>query len=413
MGCSANVLNIDILKESIDLIVGITDDTYQRCDRALDTCNRVVEETQNEENVSRGLLEAAKAVEAAKYAILAEAEAELAAAVAEEAAAVYSGNPVAAAAAAAKISRVTRRVAEAREEYEQAKQHWERLEQRYEMAVECVKEAQEMFETIQNAFHFSRREIERATEEGLTRLQWAYEDLSKYVSETAPEVLIETSEWRNWEPDEKKPVSPMTVHDRLNVSNAVLNSILVYLYATDIGFRNMDDGYRNEAKTTGNRDSVILKIRKNMAGRLAEETVIKAFSPLGERVETQERVYFDDGGYTKVDLIVRKLKQPLILGKGEGMGAREGADLAVEVKSGKKEYLYSQMSHMQKQAEGHTKLSCTVCTRDIKELSSEKEAELRKTMAEAGSPLLGMLPLKEELDAACIEFVLGEKKNVQ
>lgn len=96
------------------------------------------------------------------------------------------------------------------------------------------------------------------------------------------------------------------------------------------------------------------------------------------------------------------------------MGAREGSDFAVEVKSGKKEYLYDQISHMKKQAMGHKAcaLSCTVCTRDIKDLPPEKEQALRSAMEEVGSPLLGMLPRKEEIDQACFNFVFGDENCV-
>ena len=122
----------------------------------------------------------------------------------------------------------------------------------------------------------------------------------------------------------------------------------------------------------------------------------------------------EDGKYTKTDLILKDLKVPIILGKGEGRGAREGSDLAIEVKTGKSSYLYAQKGHMQFQSLGHldSKLSCTICSKDIKDLSTEKEEELRKAMNNSGSPLFGMLPYKEELDKVCIDFVFGEDKNV-
>lgn len=302
----------------------------------------------------------------------------------------------------------------AKEEYEQAKQHREALERRYELAVKCVNIAQEMLETVQMKFNYSESKIKITSEKGIYRLSMALEDLKKYLSEVAPEVLAEVQKWGEWKPDEKKPVSPKTLHDRLNVSDGVIKAILAYLYATDERFRESVNGYRQQALIEGKRDSVELKIRKNMTGRLCEEVVIRAFGPLGESVETQGRTYLDDGSYTKTDLIVKNLKAPLILGKGEGMGAREGGDLAIEVKSGKKEYIYSQKYHMQKQAIGHasSSVSCTVCTRDIKDLTPEKEEELRKAMIEVGSPLLGMLPPKAELDLACIRFVFGDEKSV-
>jgi hypothetical protein len=113
-------------------------------------------------------------------------------------------------------------------------------------------------------------------------------------------------------------------------------------------------------------------------------------------------------------LVVYGLKNPLILGRGEGMGAREGGSLAVEVKSGHCSYLYQQLNHMRLQAIGHKECdaSCVICTRDIRDLSPEKEFELRESLRKAGSPIIGMLPKKDELDIQCINFVKGKLKNV-
>ena len=71
---------------------------------------------------------------------------------------------------------------------------------------------------------------------------------------------------------------------------------------------------------------------------------------------------------------------------------------------------------MEKQAKGHSKcdISCTVCTRDITDLPPDKEDLLRTKLKEAGSPMMGMLPYKAQLDEDCIAFVKAkvEDKNV-
>jgi hypothetical protein len=38
-------------------------------------------------------------------------------------------------------------------------------------------------------------------------------------------------------------------------------------------------------------------------------------------------------------------------------------------------------------------------------LPLEKEKQLRETLHEAGSPLVGMLPRKNEIDESCIDFI--------
>ena len=192
-----------------------------------------------------------------------------------------------------------------------------------------------------------------------------------------------------------------------------MTAILYDKYAKDEKFFNLINNYRKGAETLS-KEEIITKLKKNLAGNLGEEIVIRAFAPYGKNVLTQERTVMEDGKYTKTDLILKDLKVPIILGKGEGRGAREGSDLAIEVKTGKSSYLYAQKGHMQFQSLGHLdrKLSCNICSKDIKDLSAEKEEELRNTMKNSGSPLFGMLPYKEELDKVCIDFVFGEDKNV-
>jgi hypothetical protein len=133
-----------------------------------------------------------------------------------------------------------------------------------------------------------------------------------------------------------------------------------------------------------------------------------ALSPLGGGIKTQGRTFVGDKGrYTKTDLLVTDLSIPVILGRGEGMGAPVGGSMAFEVKCGKADYLYSQKDHMVFQAEGHKQADahCTLCSRDIHNLPPDREKELRDTLREAGSPLVGMLPSKNEIDQSCIGFI--------
>jgi len=97
------------------------------------------------------------------------------------------------------------------------------------------------------------------------------------------------------------------------------------------------------------------------------------------------------------------------------MGASEGGSMAFEVKCGKADYLHSQKNHMMFQAEGHKHADahCTLCSRDIHDLPPEKERELRDTLREAGSPLVGMLPRKNEIDQSCLGFIRqGEEEKL-
>lgn len=415
MGNLASVFDIKALSEAISNIAEVSDEVEHSCSNEIAESTRVYDQTVEEEKISLSMLNAAKAVEAVALTNMMAKEAEVAMASAEEASAISSGNPILIAAASAKLAEAIGAFNEAKAKYDETKAHRERLEHRYELAVKCLNIATQMLETERLKFNSIQLNFKNTSSHGLYRLSMAKSDLEKYVARISPSVKSKVETWENWKPNKNEPVAPKQLHDRLNVDKGILQAILAYLYATDENFRNNVNSYRGQGAIPAYRSEVDKKIKKNMTGRLCEEIVIRAFEPMGERVETQGRTYLDDGSYTKTDLIVKNLKVPVILGRGEGMGAREGSDLAVEVKSGQANYLYAQKEHMQKQALGHrsSALSCTVCTRDIKNLSPEKEEELRVAMIEAGSPLLGMLPTKDELDNACINFVFGdEEKNV-
>lgn len=415
MGNLASVFDIKALTDAIANIHEISDDVERNCSDEIADSTRVYDQTVEEEKISLSMLNTAKAVEAVALANMVSKEAEVAMASAEEASAISSGNPILIAAASAKLAEAIGAFNEAKTKYDEAKVHRERLEHRYELAVKCLNIATQMLETEKMKFNFIQINFKNTSSSGIYRLSMAKSDLEKYVTRISPSVKSEVESWEDWKPEKNEPVAPKQLHDRLNVDKGILQAILAYLYATDENFRNNVNSYRKQGAVPAYRAEVDKKVKKNMAGRLCEEIVIRAFEPMGECVDTQGRTYLDDGSYTKTDLIVKNLKVPVILGRGEGMGAREGSDLAVEVKSGKANYLYAQKEHMKKQALGHksSALSCTVCTRDIKNLSPEKEEELRVAMIEAGSPLLGMLPTKDEIDNVCINFVFGDKeKNV-
>lgn len=410
---TANVFNIDTFLSTIKSLLNIECETKNQCAEGLNKAESIFQQTQEELKISNGLLDVARGIEAVKIGEKLAADARMAKALAEEAAAIYSGNPIAIAAATAEVAAASQELCCATEEYNKAREHRERLEHRVELAQRCVSIAEEMVSTMRLCFNYYQIKISKDILEGNGRLQNAYNDLKTYLSRRSPVVLQEVADFYKWEPEEKKPVTPDIVHDRLNASSSVTNAILEYLYVTDPKFRFSVDRLCAQLKNPENKANVEIKIKKNIVGRLCEELVTRSFSPLGEKVETQGIYYLENGTYTKADMILYGLKEPLILGRGEGMGTTAGGNLGIEVKSGKKEYIFEQLTHMEKQAKGHSQcdLSCTVCSRDIKDLPAEKEQLLRSRLREAGSPILGMLPRKAELDKDCIDFVKAKVEN--
>lgn len=384
---NSKVFSLDIFENTINEVKQIIDETDSISKEVISQCQKVLEETQSEEQNSRFLLEAAKVEEAMRL---------------SEVVSLTAGLP-----------ETAYELYRAEQEYEKAKARRERLERRYELAQKCVEIAIQNFEETNSIFNDTLNNINQKKDNGLFRINRAYEDLKKYLSTLNLVSLNKVTEYINYNYKEKIPVSPDEIFKRLNLSSVEMTAILYDKYAKDEKFFNLINSYRKEVETTS-KEEIITKLKKNLAGNLGEEIVIRAFAPYGKSVLTQERTVLEDGKYTKTDLILKDLRVPIILGKGEGMGAREGSDLAIEVKTGKSSYLYAQKEHMQFQSLGHldSKISCTICSKDIKDLCIEKEKELRSTMKNSGSPLFGMLPYKEELDKVCIDFVFGEDKNV-
>ena len=382
---STKVFSLDIFGSTINEINQLVDETDSISKEVLSQCQRVLEETHSEERNSRFLLEEARIEEGIRLA---------------EVITLTAGLP-----------ETAYELYQAEQEYETAKARRERLEKRYELAQKCVEIATQNFEETNSIFNSTLNNINQKKDNGLFRINRAYEDLKNYLNTLNSSSLNKVAEYINYSYKEKIPVKPDEIFKRLNLSSVEMTAILHDKYAKDEKFFNLINSYRKEAETLS-KEEIITKLKKNLAGNLGEEIVIRAFAPYGKNVLTQERTVMEDGKYTKTDLILKDLKVPIILGKG--IGAREGSDLAIEVKTGKSSYLYAQKEHMQFQSLGHldSKISCVICSKDIKDLSIEKEEELRNTMKESGSRILKMLPYKEELDKVCIDFVFGEDKNV-
>lgn len=270
---------------------------------------------------------------------------------------------------------------------------------------------------VQEAFCVSQKALLTSVEHQVSiaaaRLQRAQQALEQYLATHPSEAAF--AAWVHWTPTHGQPVTPKDIHDRLHISPERQRQLAQYLYSRDPVFRRKIDEYREKfgsARGRAEQAAVLMQASRGGSGDLAERMVKFAFSPIGT-VSTQDRRYFENGRYTKIDLVVKDLKNPVILGKGEGMGAPVGGSLAVEVKTGHSEYIYNQKDHMIFQAGGHQdcSTSITICSGDIHDLPEEKERELRNAMRDAGSPIVGMLPKKDDIDATIWNLISTEGKK--
>lgn len=302
---------------------------------------------------------------------------------------------------------------EAKAATEKAAENRQRMEHRVERAKQALSMVEHAFAQVQQECTSRMHEVSISIDTGKARLAAAQCALNAYLATNPPDARFH--EWLHWHPEQAKPITPDVIRDRLNLSSKQQRLLQDYLYDRCPSYRNTVDRYRVEwaaAKGDVERNMVNRKARIHMCGAYAEHLARHALAPLGGKIETQGRTLVgNDGRYTMTDLIVTDLRFPVVLGRGEGMGAPVGGSMAFEVKCGKADYLYAQKNHMLFQAEGHKQADahCTLCSRDIHDLPSEKEKELRDALRAAGSPLVGMMPAKNDIDHSCLAFIQPDK----
>lgn len=295
-------------------------------------------------------------------------------------------------------------------EFERATEHRQSMEQRVDLAKQAQTVAAQVAEHAQQECNARLAAVDQAIEIGAARVRAAQQALDAYLATNPPAARFHA--WLTWNPAlHGAPITPDTLRDRMNLSSEHRRMLQQYLYERNPAYRTQVDKYRKQwtaAQGDTERNILARKARIHLSGEFGEQIARHALAPLGGRIETQGRTFVGDNGrYTKTDLLVSDLRVPVILGRGEGMAAPVGGSMAFEVKCGKADYLYAQMDHMVFQAEGHKQAAaqCTLCSRDIHDLPPEKEKALRDALRAAGSPMVGMLPKKNEIDQSCLEFI--------
>ena len=291
-----------------------------------------------------------------------------------------------------------------------AKENHQQMKQRVEFAKQALAMAEQVVEQAQAECEGRLAAVSQSIDVATRRLSAAQQALNAYLATNPPAAQFHS--WLHWNPAQHSaPVTPDTLRDRMNLSTEQLRLFQDYLYDRNPNYRNLIDKLRGQwatAKGDVERNMVSRKTTRGMAGNFGEQLARHALAPLGGKIETQSRTVVGDGGkYTKTDLLITGLRVPVIFGRGANMWAPVGGALACELKCGKPDYLYKEKDHMVFQAAGHKQADarCTLVSRDIHDLPPEKEKDLRNTLREAGSPIVGMMPYKNEIDKSCLEFI--------
>jgi hypothetical protein len=326
-----------------------------------------------------------------------------------------SSEASAVASAGASVAAATAAVTQATQAYESAKEHRMLMEQRNEIAQRAASQTAQLEEVVRTECAVRLHACQGHEEQAHKRLSEAKSALDAYLATSPP--AAQFVGWLNWRPNKTAVIGPSEIGSRVNLSPEQQRLFLTYLTARDPMFSAKVAGYRKEFREcqgAAELHALQLKVRRNLAGDFAERLALQALQPLAEKATCQARTVFADGRYTKTDLLLENLRAPVILGRGEGMAAPAGKSIAVELKCGQARYLFDEKDHMVYQAAGHraAAASMTICSKDVHDLSAQEEDELRSALREAGSPLIGMLPRKEDIDKACWDAVVqGEETS--
>ena len=412
MDTIVNVKSIDELNVSSQELEQVQSETVYASEDIMKMISIMVTDAEKELAISNVMLNEARAREALALVELVTAEAELAAASAELAAASASGNPFAIDEATARLTDAQIRFSNAQSKYNEAVQHRERMEQRVELCERALNQANILYDNTDSICHNRISQIDDIIQRGICALRDAYETLDRYRMMTT---TVQRKEYATWkkadreDSEKEKPIMPTDIISRLNPSKSVMLAILAETAVLDYGFGQMIDQLRKE-NLQGENAKALLSIRQHVSGRLAEEIVKKAFAPYGV-IQNQARKELEES-YTIVDILLINANNVIILNRG--LRVPKGGSLGIEVKTGNKKYLQGQKRHLvETQIPGHAgcDVSCVLMSRDIHALSPTAEQELRNAIANSGSRVLAMLPMKEILDDVCIEFVFGVQQG--
>lgn len=297
------------------------------------------------------------------------------------------------------------------QKYDTLKELYGTAESHLESAKEIVNSVCNHLDNYKTSQFAALSSIKKEIAEIKVRVTNAKEALYSYLSTNPPAKTFE--KWIHWSPDTSKPVTPQIIHDRLNISKTTLKLFSDYLYQRDGVYHDHIENYRKEFSTANGdaeKRALLIQASRGLTGEFAEKLVCHALHQLG-KITTQDRTYFEDGKYTKTDLIIRDLRVPIILGKGNGRFSPVGGSVAIEIKTGKPMYIYTQKNHMSFQSGGHKSASAgiIICSKDINELDKEKQDELRTALNDSGSPIVGMLPSKDELNGIIWSTICNHK----
>ncbi|MBU0684579.1 MAG: hypothetical protein KJ653_01845, partial [Candidatus Thermoplasmatota archaeon] len=160
------------------------------------------------------------------------------------------------------------------DEHQSAKEHRMHMEQRLELTHRAALRVAHLEEAVQAESALRLGAVQAFADTGHVRLSQAREALESYLMEDP--VAAQFATWVYWSPSKSALVSPGDLSLRMSLSSEQQRHFVAYLADRDPAFRSTLAGYKEElSKCQGaaERHAVQLKVRRNLAGSVAERMV--------------------------------------------------------------------------------------------------------------------------------------------
>ena len=141
---------------------------------------------------------------------------------------------------------------------------------------------------------------------------------------------------------------------------------------------------------------------KQYRGIMAEDMVKETLRQNFEKVAEKQETVATEFGNTRPDAVFRDSEVEFSL---DDLHVEKGDDLYIEVKTGSKDYIQSEMGHILNQVEGHEGESAVVVSSDYLEIATDRRADFEEKLAEKDSCVVVMDTTAKQIDDAFVSLL--------
>lgn len=292
---------------------------------------------------------------------------------------------------------------------EEAKNELEEAEDELEQASGELKHAMIALEAISASAYATRDHLQHQLSGGIDFLETKINQLRDYIL-SSPDFASSSPKtagtyaraWMNWTPPPNVVLQHSALTKRLQLPHPLLTHLSSIWVKQDNSLarqiNTLRERYRN-AKSQQEIDAVRITAQRGASGRLGELIAENALRPFAHKIESQRRTLTRDNEHVTItDFVLRDLKVPIHMGR---LQLPMGVDVAVETKCGRASYLKHQLTHMERQVDGHHREHASFCflSKDFRQLDRASKQLISQTLGKKRSKIYAILPEKSVMDS--------------